>query len=505
MNVAGQAWEENNFSRVEEILHQWEPRLEKVDLRGFEWYYLWRLCERGRGAVTIDQTERARRLAVSPKRDRLAVGYGNGAVRVWDLRRKKELGRFRAPSSVRPVPSAVSPFKAPTLGWERPCVAFSPDGDSLACPSEDYRQVIVYSIADQKELRRVSAEDGGLACAVAFSSDGRSLATGSSDGVVRLWTNQSDTSYPLIGHSGMVLSVAFSPSGKYVASGGVDRSIFIWDVSTMKKVNTLKGHSEGVWSVTFAADERFLASGSMDTTVRLWNRLTASATVLAGHSDEVRSVAFSPDGRFLASGSRDNTAIIWDRATCREVERLKGHSHNVESLAFWSDSGSLKLLTGSSDRTVKCWDIGGRKPDVFFQETSDVPIAPSPDGRLSANIRPIPPDVAARMVVMSPDGRLAATLRPRASGQTDLQNVMLFDLETGAARSISFHGDRETLPLVMSAQYLAVGMRGGVRMRRLGLSGVVGEEEWLDAKTRRGHHNHGIFTGRISARCGNLG
>ncbi len=152
-----------------------------------------------------------------------------------------------------------------------------------------------------------------------------------------------------------VWSVAFSPDGT-LASGSTDGVIRLWNVSSEQPLNTLEGHTSEVWSVAFSSDGKTLASGSADGTIRLWDVTSGQPEqTLQGHTNDVRSIAFSPNDSILASGSLDRTIRLWDVASGQPEQTLQGHLSEVWSVAFSRD-GSI-LASGSLDGTILLWDV----------------------------------------------------------------------------------------------------------------------------------------------------
>ncbi|KAG6329739.1 hypothetical protein ID866_9350 [Astraeus odoratus] len=194
---------------------------------------------------------------------------------------------------------------------------------------------------------------------VAFSPDGKRIASGSSDNTICLWDGETglQLASPLKGHTS-VSSVAFSPDGKRIASGSKDKTICLWDAETgLQLVSPLKGHTSGVSSVAFSPDGKRIASGSSDNTICLWDGETGVqlASPLKGHTSSVTSVAFSPDGKRIVSGAWDNTICLWDADTGVQLASpLKGHTHWVTSVAFSPDG--KRIASGSSDNTICLWD-----------------------------------------------------------------------------------------------------------------------------------------------------
>jgi WD40 repeat protein/uncharacterized caspase-like protein len=262
-------------------------------------------------------------------------------------------------------------------------VAFSADGKTLASGSRD-NKIKLWEVATDRELRTLAGHSDSVT-SVAFSADGKMLASGSEDKTIKLWEVATGRELrTLSGHSFYVSSVAFSADGNTLASGSWDKTIKLWEVATGRELHKLPRQADSVTSVAFSADGTLASIGGA--TIKLWEVSTGrELRTLAGHSRMVDSIAFSTDGKTLASGSEDKTIKLWEVSTGRELRTLAGHSNGVNSVAFSADGKTL--ASGSRDETIKLWEVDtGRELRTLTGHSDYVEsVALSADGKTLAS------------------------------------------------------------------------------------------------------------------------
>ncbi|CAI5757750.1 unnamed protein product [Candida verbasci] len=236
-----------------------------------------------------------------------------------------------------------------------------------------------------------SLDHSSVVCCVRFSKDGKFIATGcnkttqvfnvetgelvaklidetSTENKEENGNNSNNTEAPSNNGDLYIRSVCFSPDGKLLATGAEDKLIRIWDLSTKRIIKILRGHEQDIYSLDFFPDGDRIVSGSGDRSVRIWDTRSSQCSLTLSIEDGVTTVAVSPDGKLIAAGSLDRTVRVWDSTTGFLVERLdsgnengNGHEDSVYSVAF--NVNGNQIASGSLDRTVKLWNLEGKSPD----------------------------------------------------------------------------------------------------------------------------------------------
>jgi WD40 repeat protein len=265
-------------------------------------------------------------------------------------------------------------------------IAFSPDGRRLATSSTD-KTAKVWDASTGKELLTLSGHTAGVN-GIAFSPDGRRLATASDDKTAKVWDASTGRElFTLSGHTDGVIGVAFSLDGERLGSASRDKAAKVWDASTGKELLTLSGHPRLLRDIAFSPDGRRLATPTGDITAKVFDAATGQLLLtLYGHTGIVWTVSFSPDGGRLATGGGDGTAKMWDVATGRLLLTLCGHTGAVWKISFSPDG--TRVATASLDGTARVWDVsptGGREWVTPVGHRGGLwDVAYSRDGRLLA-------------------------------------------------------------------------------------------------------------------------
>ena len=415
INLAQQSLTAGNLGRAVQLLNKHRPQRGEPDLRGFEWGYLWQLCQGDEHTSWPTQEGAVQSLALSPNGDLLALGLRE-KVNVWNVRTQsliKSLPKGAAALAFLPdgrtlvsaSPSTVRVWN--TADWtERTSLpeasaplALSGDAARLATMSRD--GVRVWDTATWRELRLLSGASGPMA----FSPDGQSIVTESKAVGLTVWPLTGARPELVLQDSTNVFvrggprlrndrALAFSPDGKTIVAARntlSERGVFvlsIWDAESGKEIGVIPEgpehieHTGMISSLVFSPDGKTLATASLDHSIRLWDFAARQLiTTLQGHLNEVWALAFSADGKSVVSGARDGGVKLWPS---RPQSKDDGIAGSWQPLAFSKDGRTLAAL--SREGAVAFFNLATREPEQRFQV--DAPrFGPMPSVALSGDLK----------------------------------------------------------------------------------------------------------------------
>ena len=445
LNLIGEAWREADIGRVRELLAYHVPQAGQGDLRGFEWYYFQRLCNRDLRTLRA-HTSPITDVAFSPNGTVIASASWDDTIKLCDAATGKQLAILK---------HATTPH----------AIAFRPDGKVLAVGEggrgsggRTTSELVLWDTVTGDKLSTFKLPFGVKS--LAFSPDGKTLAAGTFGGVRLLDAASGKQRRTLAGASWSVNAVAFSPDNALLAAmGRVDGAVTVWEAASGKIVRNLPGHSSQLHAIAFSPDGKLLAAGAQYEAVRLWDTSTWKLrTTLKG--EQVRSIAFSPDGGTLASAAK--TIELWDIATGARKLTLKGHAPPVHAVAF-SPNGSV-LASGDSEGSVKLWDPQHQAYTQVAGAWRGFCRAVSPDARTLAVLDSGDSSSTVRrgdlLLVDAATGKSGATLKLGFTGR--LPGDPVFSPDSSKIATISYADGRAALS--PPAAVLSPPSRSGVKV-----------------------------------------
>jgi WD40 repeat protein len=380
MNLAQQAWSQNNGGRLSRILEA----TRRSPFRGFEWSY-WQKRSRGALRVLRGHDSGSVSVALSPDGRRIATACSkDGWVKVWDAQTGRELlsvvGDVFGVLKVSFSPdgkhlasagnSCVKVFDADNgrttralFSESQHSVAFSPEGTQIVT-SSGTPFIHIWDIALGTVVRRLGSPNDDHAVSVSTSKDFHTFVSGHGDGTVRVWDVASGRQkYRQKIRDGVVQCVAFSPATDRFAAGTAN-SAEIWDASAGRRVLSVGAPLYNVSALSFSPDGNLLATGVQDGAIHIWDANTGQRVgVLRTLGSLVYDIAFSPDGRIIVAGTSDGIAEVWSVPSSATVENppdLTLGPMDSQNVSFWYDmsfaeDGRRLMVPGPSNARI--WDV----------------------------------------------------------------------------------------------------------------------------------------------------
>jgi WD40 repeat protein/ABC-type dipeptide/oligopeptide/nickel transport system ATPase component len=289
-------------------------------------------------------------IAFSPKGEIFASSSWNPSIREWEVRLWTKDGKL-----LKTFPDKSDQDRSHHYGDIIKNIRFSPDGKLIGTASWD-GTVKIWTV-DGKLLRNFT-EHKRPVNGLAFSPDSKAIALGgygdeNGNNLWMLW-DINGKARTILGHSDQIYRLAFSPNGKIVATASWDRSIKLWNAVDGKLIRTLDGkHNSWILGLNFSPDGKMLVSSSQDKTAKIWSVEGNLLYTLIDHKGDVNDVVFSPNGKIIASASSDQTIKLWNTDGML-LRTLRGHNGAVYGVSFSPDG--KRLVSASWDGSIKIWN-----------------------------------------------------------------------------------------------------------------------------------------------------
>jgi hypothetical protein len=299
-------------------------------------------------ATLANHTDGVMGAAFFPDSRSLATGSGDQVIRIWNAQTGQETGTLTGHRR-KILSLAMSP---------NGMLLASGEGDVGGQPGA----VKLWDLSRRRELATLPEQEEGVP-SLDFAPDNRVLATACWGGTVRLWDVATQRLiHELKGHQSGVAGVRFSPDGKLLASASNDQTVKLWDPATGNERATLRGHTDVVHALAFSPDGSVIATGSRDGSIRLWDAKTYEQRQVIQTGSMIYCLSYAPGGHRLLSGHPEvidggevGVLKLWDVQQGQMIASLRVHKEHVGSAVF-SPDGKL-LVTTSWDKTAKLWDV----------------------------------------------------------------------------------------------------------------------------------------------------